>query len=145
MKALEEEIQDKVERLEDRIVEARDEASSLEAEADDMEDEKNALEKSGIVIREKLEDLDHRVVTAEAQAESWRIEAMKVKTAHAKGFREGVEKAAGAAKDFFGGPAHTYASENADVYRAQDETVRLVAERIRALLPASEGGEHADS
>jgi len=41
------------------------------------------------------------------------------------------ESDATTAENAFGGPAHTYASENADRYRIQDETCRYIADRIR--------------
>lgn len=45
-----------------------------------------------------------------------------------------LEEAAAVAERAFGGNrAHTYASENADRYRAQDEARRLIAAAIRSL------------
>ena len=43
------------------------------------------------------------------------------------------ERAAKVAEDAYGGKAHTYASENADTYRAQDDVCAKIAARIRAL------------
>lgn len=39
--------------------------------------------------------------------------------------------------NFFGGRAHTYASENADRYRVQDETVVAIAEMIRRVADSA--------
>lgn len=44
-----------------------------------------------------------------------------------------LEEAALAAEKAYGGPAHTYASENADIYRAQDAACARIAGHIRAL------------
>lgn len=41
------------------------------------------------------------------------------------------ERCAGLAANFYGGRAHTYASENADVYMAQDRTCSGIAAAIR--------------
>ena len=43
-------------------------------------------------------------------------------------FREAAE----IAKNFFGGPTRKWASENADIYHAQDDAVRRVAKVLRA-------------
>lgn len=47
---------------------------------------------------------------------------------------EAIEECAVIAEKIYGGKAHTYASENADVYYAQDETCGLIAKSIRALV-----------
>ena len=44
-----------------------------------------------------------------------------------------IEQCAKIAENFFGGKAHTYSSENADLYRAQDAACKLIAAKIRAL------------
>ena len=44
-----------------------------------------------------------------------------------------LEEAARVAEKAFGGKAHTYASENADIYRAQDAACERIASHIRAL------------
>ncbi len=44
-----------------------------------------------------------------------------------------LEEAARAAEKAYGGPAHTYASENADIYRAQDGACDRIATIIRSL------------
>jgi hypothetical protein len=44
------------------------------------------------------------------------------------------EKCAKIAENYFGGRAHTYASENADRYIIQDETCELIAKKIRASV-----------
>lgn len=44
-----------------------------------------------------------------------------------------LEEAARVAEKAFGGPAHTYASENADIYRAQDAACARIASHIRSL------------
>lgn len=44
-----------------------------------------------------------------------------------------IEECAKIAENCFGGKAHTYASENADLYRAQDAACALIAAKIRAL------------
>jgi len=54
------------------------------------------------------------------------------KQGHSEGARQMRERAAQTAATFFS-PAHTYASENADIYRAQDDAQRRIAEKIRAL------------
>jgi hypothetical protein len=52
------------------------------------------------------------------------------------GWREGVEAAARVATKMFPrGGAHTYASENADAYRAQEHAAEQIAAAIRALQP----------
>jgi hypothetical protein len=50
---------------------------------------------------------------------------------------EKLEEAASAALKALGGPAHTYVSENADIYRAQDHALAVAAERIRSLKDTS--------
>lgn len=40
--------------------------------------------------------------------------------------------------------AHTYASENADIYRGQDHAVRTVVKAIRALSNSSPVGKSAE-
>lgn len=53
-----------------------------------------------------------------------------------RSYARGVEDAAKVAERVYPkGSAHTYASENADRYMAQEETCQIVANRIRALLP----------
>lgn len=54
--------------------------------------------------------------------------------AYAAGRAGGIEKAAKVAEKAYGGPAHTYASENAELYRAQDEACAKIAASIRSLL-----------
>lgn len=44
-----------------------------------------------------------------------------------------IEECAKVCEQAYGGKAHTYASENADRYRAQDDATRLCARRVRAL------------
>lgn len=46
---------------------------------------------------------------------------------------EKLEEAALGALKALGGPAHTYASENADIYRAQDHALATAAQHIRSL------------
>lgn len=43
------------------------------------------------------------------------------------------ERCAKIAENIYGGRAHTYASEDADVYRAQDDTCNKIAAAIRAV------------
>lgn len=49
---------------------------------------------------------------------------------------EEAEACAKIAERIYGGRAHTYASENADRYRAQDETCAKIADAIRARIVA---------
>jgi hypothetical protein len=44
-----------------------------------------------------------------------------------------IEECAKVCEQIYGGKAHTYASENADIYRAQDRTIASCAKAIRAL------------
>lgn len=55
--------------------------------------------------------------------------------------QEAFEEAARLAEQAFGGQAHTHARENADLYRAQDHAVQLVAASIRALAGGKEEGQ----
>jgi hypothetical protein len=53
-----------------------------------------------------------------------------------------IEQCAKIAENCFGGKAHTYSSENADMYRVQDAACGLIAAKIRALSitrPVREG------
>ncbi len=52
-----------------------------------------------------------------------------------------IEECARIAEGCFGGKAHTYASENADLYRAQDAACALIAAKIRALAITRPNGE----
>lgn len=62
-----------------------------------------------------------------------------VQNERVRAYNEGVdaerEACARLAENIFGGPAHTYASENADVYRAQDATCKRIAKAIRTREP----------
>ena len=60
--------------------------------------------------------------------------AISLNAAYAAGRAGGIEKAAKVAEKAYGGPAHTYASENAELYRAQDEACAKIAASIRSLL-----------
>ena len=66
--------------------------------------------------------------------ESWSAEEVAgvVAALITKAVNEELENAAIAVEGTFG-RAHTYASENADVYRAQDHATHLAAKRVRAL------------
>jgi len=46
---------------------------------------------------------------------------------------EALEEAAKASLDIYGGRGHSYSSENADIYRAQDHALASCAKAIRAL------------
>jgi hypothetical protein len=53
--------------------------------------------------------------------------------AYERGAADMRERAAAAAQMALGGRAHTYASENADIYRAQDHALHQASATIRAL------------
>lgn len=58
--------------------------------------------------------------------------------AYDNGYRKAIEDAAKVALEMYPrGSAHTYASENADLYHAQEGTCEEIAKRIKALLTES--------
>ena len=72
-----------------------------------------------------------------------KVAALKVITAAIEAAEQAAREAereacARIAEKAFGGPAHTYASENADLYRAQDGACELIASLIRARTTPTE-------
>ena len=59
--------------------------------------------------------------------------ARAIKGAITQAVNEFAEEAAKASLDIYGGRAHSYSSENADIYRAQDHALASCAKAIRAL------------
>lgn len=53
-------------------------------------------------------------------------------------YERGLEDAAKVAESIWGGPAHTYASENAELYRMQDRAAERVATAIRQMRETRE-------
>lgn len=68
----------------------------------------------------------------------------EITDAFAAGFQAGADAArrecAGIAATFFG-PAHTYSSENAEIYRAQDVLLKRIADKILSRVGQPVEGE----
>lgn len=78
--------------------------------------------------RDELQRAERLIVQLEQERNEARTQSTQ---AHAKGRRAGLEEAAKLASSL-AGKAHTYASENADVYYAYDDGLRAAAQAIRA-------------
>ena len=88
---------------------------------------------------EKSQSVEEKAMTAVDELERLKQEVKDIvsetlKSAHARGFQEGLESAAKVAETIYP-KAHTYSSENADIYRAQDGTMKSIAKAIRNLKP----------
>jgi hypothetical protein len=86
--------------------------------------------------RERAEEIFYRKLGLHTaiQSEDFIEQCLNViATVIAEAQREAVEKCAKVTENIYGGMAHTYGSENADRYRAQDETCKRIANEIRKL------------
>lgn len=107
--------------------------SALANLAEQLERELAAAEVKAQARLEAIVEEQAKLRQAEDRLREARSAPSEMDTTACAVYDAALEAAAVAVETTFGGRAHTYASENADIYRAQDHAIVQAAKRVRAL------------